>query len=146
MIAKIDPLKYFLNKATLTGRLAKWIMILSEFDIKYVDRKAIKGQFITDQLAKTPLQDDHPLKIEFPDADILTVTTKSWQLYFDGSYTQHGSGARILFITPQGHTIPKAYKLCFPCTNNIAEYEALVTGIKMVVEWNIKKLQVFGDS
>ena len=43
LISKIDPLKYLLNKTTLTARLAKWVMILSEFDIDYVDRKAIKG-------------------------------------------------------------------------------------------------------
>lgn len=39
LVARIDPLKYLLNKATLTRRLAKWVMILSEFDIEYVDRK-----------------------------------------------------------------------------------------------------------
>ena len=33
LVAKIDPLKYLLSKAALTGRLAKWVMILSEFDI-----------------------------------------------------------------------------------------------------------------
>ena len=33
LVAKIDPLKYFLSKETLIGRLAKWVMILSEFDI-----------------------------------------------------------------------------------------------------------------
>ena len=43
LITKIDPLKYLLSRATLTGRLAKWVMILSEFDIHYVDRRAIKG-------------------------------------------------------------------------------------------------------
>ena len=43
LIAKIDPLKYFLSKAALTGRLAKWVMVLSEFDIQYVECKAIKG-------------------------------------------------------------------------------------------------------
>lgn len=48
LIAKIDPLKYLLSKATLTSRLAKWVMILSEFDIEHVDRRTIKGQLITD--------------------------------------------------------------------------------------------------
>ena len=43
LIAKIDPLKYFLSKAALTSRLAKWMMILLEFDIQYVKRKATKG-------------------------------------------------------------------------------------------------------
>lgn len=48
LVARIDQLEYLLNKARLTGRLAKWVMILSKFDIKYVDRKAIKGQSIAD--------------------------------------------------------------------------------------------------
>ena len=43
LITKIDPLKYLLSKAALTGRLAKWVMILSEFDIEYVEYKTIKG-------------------------------------------------------------------------------------------------------
>jgi hypothetical protein len=63
-------------------------MILSAFDIHYIDRKAIKGQVIVDQLAKTPLQEDNPMHIEFLDVNIFTTTTKqSWTLYFDGSYT-----------------------------------------------------------
>ena len=106
LVAKIDPLKYLLSKAALTGRLAKWVMLLSEFDIQYVERRAIKGQVITDQLAEAPLSNCHPMTMEFPDADILNVTTQPWQLYFDGSYTQHGSGVGILFVTPLGHTIP----------------------------------------
>jgi hypothetical protein len=55
LITKINPLKYLLAKAMLTRRMAKWVMLLSEFDIEYVERKAIKGQVITDQLAKAPL-------------------------------------------------------------------------------------------
>lgn len=147
LIARIDPLKYLLNKATLTGRLAKWVMILSEFDIEYVDRKAIKGQAIADQLEDAPMIDDVPLQSEFPNESILTISpAKPWQLYFDGSYTQHGAGAGILFITPQGDSIPKSYRLSFPCTNNIAEYEALTTGLRIAVQWKIQELRVFGDS
>jgi hypothetical protein len=110
LITRIDPLKCLLRKATLTGKLAKWVVILSEFDIHYIDRKAIKEQVIADQLAEAPLQEGNPMHIEFPNLDIFTTTTKqSWTLYFDGSYTQHGSRARILFVTPKGHTIRKSY-------------------------------------
>lgn len=113
-------------------------MILSEFDIEYVDIKAIKGQAIADQLADAPMIDDVPLISEFLDESILIVShAKPWQLYFDGSYTQHGAGAGILFITPQGDSIPKSYRLSFPCTNNIAEYEALTTGLRIAVRWKI---------
>lgn len=48
LIAKIDPLKYLLSKVSLIGRLAKWVMILSEFDIQYMDIRVIKGQAISD--------------------------------------------------------------------------------------------------
>ncbi|GLJ18026.1 hypothetical protein SUGI_0318100 [Cryptomeria japonica] len=138
LVARIDPLKYLLNKATLTGRLAKWVMILSEFNIEYVDRKAIKGQALADQLADAPMIDDVPLSSKFLDESILTMShAKPWQLYFDGSYTQHGAAANILFITPQGDSIPKSYYLSFPCTNNIAEYEALTTGLRIAVQWKI---------
>ena len=67
-------------------------------------------------------------------------------MLFDGSNMQNGSGAGILFVSPHGYTIPKSYKLLFPCTNNIAEYEALTNGLKLAIEWNIIELHVFGDS
>ena len=71
LIAKIDPLKYLLSKVALTGCLAKWMVILFEFDIQYVEHKAIKGQAIADQLADFPLEDTTPMHIEFPNASIM---------------------------------------------------------------------------
>jgi len=76
-IAKIDPLKYLLSKAALTGHLAKWVILLSEYDIEYVDRKAIKGQVIADQLVDAPLQDTMPMQFDFPDESLLNISTHS---------------------------------------------------------------------
>ena len=141
LISKIDPLKYMLSHTILTKHLAKWVMLLSEFDIQYIDRKAIKGQAIIDHLADAPLVVDHPLIMEFPDEHLCLIEEKSpWKLYFDGSYTSHGSSVGILLVTPQGDYIPKSFKLKFWCTNNIVEYEALIAGLKIAVEWNIMKL------
>lgn len=137
LITKIDPLKYLLSKVTQIGQLAKWVMILSEFDIHYIDRGVIKGQAIANHIVEAPVEDNHSMHVEFLDRDVLVVTTKPWILYFDGSYTNHGSGARILFVTPQGHTLPRSYRLMFTCTNNTTEYEALVIGIKLPMEWKI---------
>ena len=108
LIAKIDPLKYLLSTTAWTGRLEKWVLILSEFDIEYVKRRAIKGQVLADQLADSPLQDDTPLLVEFPDETIMHLTEHPWKLYFDGSLTQQGSGVGVLFTTPQGYKIPKS--------------------------------------
>ena len=101
-----------LSHTVLIGRLAKWVMLLSEFYIQYIDRKAIKGQAIADHLADAPLVAEHPLIIEFPDEHLCLIEEQpSWKLYFDGSYTSHGSGAGILLVTPQGDYIPKSFKL-----------------------------------
>ena len=48
LIAKIDPLKYFLNKSSLIDILVKQVMVLSKFNVDYVDHKAIKGLVIID--------------------------------------------------------------------------------------------------
>ena len=73
LIAKIYPLKYLLSKVSLTSRAAQWVLILSEFDIVYKDRKAIKGQVIADQLVEAPLQGDHPIVADFPNDTIMNV-------------------------------------------------------------------------
>lgn len=81
LVAIIDPLKYLLNRETLIGRLAKWVMMLSEFDIDYVDQKAINRQVIADQLANATMTDNSPLVSEFLDKSIFTVTkSRLWQL------------------------------------------------------------------
>ena len=74
------------------------------------------------------------------------ITCQTWVMFFDSSFTQYGSGVGFLFITPQRYSLPKAYKIMFPCTNNIAEYEALINGMKIVVEWRVDQLNIFGDS
>ena len=122
---------YLLSKVSLTSRLAKWMMILSKFDIKYVEHKVIKGQAIIDQLVDFPIQDDVPIQVDFPDEHLMYMTTRTWKMFFDGSFMKNGSKAGVLFVSPHGYTIPNSYKLVFPCTNNIVEYEAFTNGIKM---------------
>ena len=51
LIYRIDPIKYIFQKPALTGKISHWQMLLSEFDIMFVTRKAIKGQAIADYLA-----------------------------------------------------------------------------------------------
>lgn len=51
-----------------------------------------------------------------------------------------------MFIIPQGDSIHKSFRIAFPYTNNVAEYEELVTGLRMAIKWKIKTLHVYGDS
>ena len=76
LIEKIDSLKYLLCKAVLTGRLTKWMMILLEFDIEYVEHKAIKGQAIENQLADFSLQDNAPIQVDLLDKHLMYVNER----------------------------------------------------------------------
>ena len=71
---------------------------------------------------------------------------KFWILYFDGSKTLEGSGARCVLIDPEKNKNFLSCRLEFECTNNIAEYEALVQGLKKEIELKVKNLKVYGDS
>ncbi|XP_015054762.1 uncharacterized protein LOC107001107 [Solanum pennellii] len=55
---KMDPLKYIFKKAMPIGKLAKWQMLLSEFDIVYVTEEAIKAQALADHLVENPVDEE----------------------------------------------------------------------------------------
>lgn len=98
-------------------------------------------------MTNAPLQGDHPLIAEFMNDFIMTLTQSTkWQLYFDNSCTQHGSMGSIFSITPQGDCIPMSYKISFTYMKNIVEYEALIVGLCLAIQWKINDLQVYGDS
>jgi ribonuclease HI len=67
-------------------------------------------------------------------------------MYFDGSLMKIGAGVGLLFISPLGVHMRYIIRLHFPTSNNVAEYEALVTGLRIAVELGVRHLDVRGDS
>jgi ribonuclease HI len=67
-------------------------------------------------------------------------------MYFDGSYTLKGAGAGVVLIPPEGDMLKYAIQIEFSATNNIAEYEGLVTGLRLAKELGIWRLFIRGDS
>ena len=51
LISRMDPIRYIFEKPALTRKISHWKMLLFEFNIVFVMRKAIKGQAIADYLA-----------------------------------------------------------------------------------------------
>uniref|UniRef100_A0A2N9HMH2 RNA-directed DNA polymerase n=1 Tax=Fagus sylvatica TaxID=28930 RepID=A0A2N9HMH2_FAGSY len=85
LVSRMDPIKYIFEKPALTGKIARWQVLLSEFDILFVARKAIKGQAIADYLADYPSEQLELMDSEFPDEDVMTVDEDNhgrWKLYF----------------------------------------------------------------
>lgn len=71
LISKMDPIKYILQKPELTGRIAHWKMLLSEYDIQYVTHKAIKGSVLLEYLAHQPMEDYKSMRLDFLDEDVM---------------------------------------------------------------------------
>ena len=67
-------------------------------------------------------------------------------MYFDGSVIKTGTGADLLFVSPLGEHMRCVVRLHFPASNNMAEYEALLSGLHIAIELGIKRLDVRGDS
>ncbi|PKI47330.1 hypothetical protein CRG98_032281 [Punica granatum] len=130
--------------------IAKWRCQLTKYDIEYVSRTSMKGQAITNHLAEFPIVDDTPINSDFPDEEILQINGEEevtgWKMYFDGAVNSTGSGISAVLISPEGRHFPVAAKIDFPCTNNIAEYEACILGLQAAIDLKVKELEVFGDS
>ena len=137
LIAKLDPIKYVFEKPSLSERVARWQVLLSEFDILYVSQKAIKGSAITDFLAERANEEYEPMSFEFPDEDLMAILQiekkesfeeDGWKMHFDGASNALGRGVRAVLISPEGNHCLFTAKLSFDCTN-VAEYEACVLGL-----------------
>ena len=82
LISRMDPLKGLFKKSAFTGRISRWLLLLFEFDIKYVISKSIKGRTIAKYLAKHAIDSEE--NRSFPNENIMEVTGDQWKLYFDG--------------------------------------------------------------
>ena len=128
---------------------------MSQYDMTFVPQKAVNVQAIADFLAAYPISETSKLYEEFPDdvAKANTTSSKSevWQMYFDGASRSgpHGqiiAGVGVVFISPHGHVLPRAFSLTEQCSNNVAEYNALLVGIQIAKELEVQYLEAYGDS
>jgi ribonuclease HI len=119
-----------------SGRRAKWAVELMGETLSFAPRKAIKSQVLADFLA------------EWVDTQLPTapIQAKLWTMYFDGSLMKTGAGAGLLFISPLGKHVRYVIRLHFPASNNVAEYEALVNGLRIAVELGVRCLDARCDS
>ena len=73
-------------------------------------------------------------------------TPGMWILYVDDASNNKGARLRVVLYTPDGTIIEQSYSLGFRATNNEAEYEGLIAGLKMVEALGVKSIEVRCDS
>ena len=144
VVSQTDLMNYMLNRSLITGRIGKWSLALSEFTLVYFPNKSIKGKALTDFLA-----DHHSLDIgkeQSMELGIYGEEKEPWILKFDGLSTKNSVSSGIVVMPPRGIKTTLSLNLAFECTNNQAEYEALVIGLEILLDLGAKDVRVIGYS
>nr|ABA95741.2 retrotransposon protein, putative, unclassified [Oryza sativa Japonica Group] len=140
------PLGQILHNREGNGRVVKWAIELSEFDLHFEPRHAIKSQALADFVAEwTPA----PEPVSVPEASSgpsQLPYTAHWVMQFDGSLSLQGAGAGVTLTSPSGDVLRYLVRLDFRATNNMAEYEGLLAGLRVAAGLGIRRLLVLGDS
>ncbi|GJS67290.1 reverse transcriptase domain-containing protein [Tanacetum coccineum] len=139
------PIKQILAKPEKSGHIAKWAIELREHEIEFKGRNLIKGQILADFLAETPLTENKEAKNEKVKRK-KPEPKNTWKLFTDGASISDDSGAGLMVVSPEGKEYTYAMRFEFETTNNEAEYEALLTGLRIAKEMEIQELIIFVDS
>jgi ribonuclease HI len=130
------PLGDILRNQDATGRISKWAVELGTLNIDFKPRTAIKSQTLVDFMAEWR-ENQLPTPTERPE---------HWVMYFDGSLKLEGAGVGVLLISLTGEQLKYVIQIFCKVSNNEAEYEALLHGLRLTASLGIKRLLVYDDS
>src|SRR5436189_1116187 len=130
------PIGEILHNRDATGRIAKWAVELGSFELAFQPRTAFKSQALVDFIAEWT-------EVQTP---VATEKHEYWTMTSDGSLMTEGAGAVLLHISPTGERLKYVLQIHFPTSNNAAEYEALLHGLRITISLGIRRLAVRGDS
>jgi ribonuclease HI len=119
-----------------TGRISKWAVELSALNIDFNPRTAIRSQALVDFMTEWR-ENQLPTPTERPE---------HWVMYFDGSIKLEGAGAGVLLISLTGEQLKYVLQIFWKVSNNEAEYEALLHGLRLAASLGINRLLVYSES
>ncbi|XP_016199409.1 uncharacterized protein LOC107640401 [Arachis ipaensis] len=128
-----QAIRQVLQKPDLAGRMMTWAIELSQYDLQYEPRHAIKAQAMADFLVEVT-------------GDPPEETGTRWRLHVDGASNQMSGGAGVILESPAGVIYEQSTRFEFPVSNNQAEYEALLGGLILAREVGATKVEVCSDS
>ncbi|GJV11442.1 reverse transcriptase domain-containing protein [Tanacetum coccineum] len=113
--------------------------MLGEHNITYRPRTSVKGQTLADLLIEK-------LDENLLDTSVVETPQEPWTLFTDGSSCIDGSGAGLILTSPEGTKFTYALRFQFTASNNEAEYEALIAGLRIVAQMGVRNVHVSVDS
>jgi hypothetical protein len=110
-----------------------------EYDLTYESLKSIKGQVVADFIVEHSIDQNS-------DESCNLVSILPCRLFFDDSAYREGQGVGIVLISPRGAVFEQSVRLEYFCTNNQAEYEAILLGLQILSFMGVKHAEAIGDS
>jgi hypothetical protein len=111
---------------------------LIEYGLAYEPLKSIKGQVVTDFIVEYSIDQNN-------DESYNLVLIHTWKSFFDGLACREGQGIGIVLISPRGAIFEQSVRLEYFCTNNQAEYVAILLGLQILNSMDVKHVEAFGD-
>ena len=121
------PLGEVVQSQDATGRIAKWALKLMDQGITYASRTAIKSQVLADFIIKWTEVQTPPV----------VVDQEYRMMYFDGSLMKKGASVGLVFVSPLEVCMRYMVRIHFSSSNNVAEYEALINGLRIAIKLGI---------
>ncbi|XP_071739718.1 uncharacterized protein [Rutidosis leptorrhynchoides] len=137
-----QPIKHVLARPEISERMAKWAIELGEHEISFLPRNSVKGQVVADFLVELPSGIIHHGETPVTRRD----EDKFWELYTDGGSSEEGADISLLLVSSNGEEITYAIRLKFAASNNEAEYEALLAGLRLAKSIDVQRLTAYVDS
>ena len=143
------PLERVLRSPNSARKVAEWNIEQQAFQLEFSTTRVIKGAALADFMAEW--MDALTLEVgEDRSTSPGSEAPDEWVMYFDSAFTHQGAGAGAVLISPTQDKLYYAVQLCFQdnekVSNNIAEYEGLIAGLKAATALGVKRLTVRGDS
>jgi ribonuclease HI len=137
IVVASNPVSTILNNPDATRCVSLWRITLGPWEITYQRQSAIKSQILPDFIAEWI----EAQMSELPDL------SNSWTIFINGSKRVSGAGAGVVLVSPQGDKMRYILRMRFSNpSNNEAEYEAVLHGMRMAKSCGATRIKIHGDS
>ncbi|VFQ89720.1 unnamed protein product [Cuscuta campestris] len=128
-----EPLASLTRSPAASARMTKWAVFISQYNVEFRPCPSIKGQALADFQVECTAREMTRTRVE------TRVEKDWWVMSIDGSFGSRSCRAGIVLITPEKFRIYYAIRFQFRVSNNEAEYEALINGLKILREFEAKE-------